>query len=101
MAEESSEKLRRICQSDGKRTRRESLEDLILRAVERVGEAKVRTGGGPSKSRWGALPSLLMGDQQKRMGTRNRNKADRYWYKLSTKDRALVINLEERTVMTD
>ena len=77
----------------GRGTRRESLEDLILRAVERVGEAKVRTGRGLSKS--------TMGDQQKRMGIWNRNKADRYWYKLSTKNRELVINLEERTVITD
>ena len=38
MAKESSKRLRRICQSDGKRTRRESMEDMILRAVERVGE---------------------------------------------------------------
>ena len=44
MAGESSKKLRRICQSDGKRIRRQSLEDLILRAVERVGEEEVETG---------------------------------------------------------
>lgn len=68
----------------------ESLEDLILRAVERVGEEELRTG------RW-ALKEY--DGRSAKEGTRN--KANRYLYKLSTKNWELVINLEERTVITD
>lgn len=46
MAEESSKKLRRLCQSDEKRTRRDSVEDMILRAVERVGDVDFGMGSG-------------------------------------------------------
>lgn len=70
MAEESSKRLRKICQSDGKRTRRESMEDMILRAVERVTEEEVGTGG------WASHSERMTRDQQEKRG--HRDKANIY-----------------------
>lgn len=77
MAKESSKKLSGGSARVMGRGPGREMEDLILRAVERVGEEEL---GGQV----GGLSKSMMGDQQKRRGTRN--KANRYLYKLSTKN---------------